>query len=128
MKTRKGRSVFDHEAWAFFGIIATGVFGYLTSKLKVRSDIEAKQGDSVRQDMKFIVDNLRADVESLKSENREIRENFENIERRLDESEDNLRWAMGDLRRILTYLKERYGDEGPGLSVPVRRLLRRQHG
>lgn len=120
--------MFDHEAWAFFGIVATGIFSYFTSKLKVRSDIEAKQSDSVRQDMKFIVDNLRADVESLKSENREIRESCENIERRLDESEDNLRWAMGDLRRILTYLKERYGDEGPGLSVPVRRLLRRQHG
>lgn len=120
--------MFDHEAWTFFGIIATGVFGYLTSKLKVRSDIEAKQGDSVRQDMKFIVDNLRADVESLKSENREIRKNFNDIERRLDESEDNLRWAMGDLRRILTYLKERYGDEGPSLSVPVKHLLRRQHG
>lgn len=120
--------MFDHEAWAFFGIIATGVFGYLTSKLKVRSDAEAKQGDSVRQDMKFIVDNLRADVEGLKAENREIRENCESIERRLDESEDNLRWAMGDLRRILTYLKDRYGDEGPGLSVPVMRLLRGEHG
>lgn len=120
--------MFDHESWTFFGIIATGVFGYLTSKLKVRSDSEAKQGESVRQDMKFIVDNLRADVEGLKAENREIRESCENIERRLDESEDNLRWAMSDLRRILTYLKDRYGDEGPSLSVPVMRLLRGENG
>lgn len=120
--------MFDHEAWAFFGIVATGIFSYFTSKLKVKSDIEAKQGDSVRQDMKFIVDNLRTDVESLKSENREIRENFNDIERRLDESEDNLRWAMSDLRRILTYLKDRYGDEGPSLSVPVIRLLRGENG
>lgn len=128
MKTRKGRSVFDHEAWAFFGIVATGIFSYFTSKLKVKSDIETKQSDSVRQDMKFIVDNLRADVEGLKTENREIRESCESIERRLDESEDNLRWAMGDLRRILTYLKDRYGDEGPSLSVPVMRLLRGENG
>lgn len=120
--------MFDHEAWTFFGIIATGLFGYMTSKLKFRADAEAKQSDSVRQDMKFIVDNLRADVEGLKAENREIRENCENIERRLGESEENLRWAMGDLRRILTYLKDRYGDEGPSLSTPVMRLLGREHG
>lgn len=120
--------MFDTEAWAFFGVVATGIFGYLTSKLKARSDKESAAGDETRKSVKFLLDNLRADIESLREENRSIRQKCDRIEQRLDESEDRLRWAIHDLRRILDYLREKYGDTGPALSVPVKKMMGEHDG
>ncbi len=120
--------MFDTEAWAFFGVVATGIFGYLTSKLKARSDKESAAGDETRKSVKFLLDNLRADIESLREENRSIREKCDRIERRLDISEDKLRWAIHDLRRILNYLEEKYADKGPALSVPVKKMMGGHNG
>jgi len=111
----------DTEAWAFFGVAATAIGGYLTSRLKSQADKRAADNDDLRDDFVVIVTELRKDVDSLRTR-------VKTMEAELHETKDSLRWATYDLRRILDYLRQKYGDGGPDLSPQVVKLMRGQDG